>query len=75
MNYFPRVFKIPVVGKAFTGLGIRGRKAQDALQDKLADSAAEWARSIVGHTRKARKTLERGTAGEGHGQDAANARE
>ena len=49
--------------EAFTGLGIRGKKAQDALQDKLADSAAEWARSIVSHTRKARKTLERSTTG------------
>ena len=53
--------------EAFTGLGIRGKKAQDTLQDKLADSAAEWARSIVGHTRKARKTLERGATGRDQG--------
>ena len=58
--------------EAFTGLGIRGKKAQDALQDKLADSAAEWARSIVNHTRKARKTLERKTTGAGPGGGEAS---
>jgi ribonuclease HI/exonuclease III len=42
---------------AFEGLGIKGKKAQAELQEKLAESAAEWARTIVGHTRKARAKL------------------
>ena len=38
--------------RAFTGLGITKAKEQDALQEKLAESAAWWARKIVNHTRK-----------------------
>ena len=39
---------------AFTGMGITKTKEQDALQEKLAESAAWWARKIVNHTRKYR---------------------
>ena len=49
--------------EAFEGLGIKGKKAQADLQEKLAESAAEWARSIVGHTRKARARLSATTSG------------
>ena len=40
--------------QAFAGLGITKAKEQDALQEKLAESAAWWARKIVNHTRKYR---------------------
>ena len=39
---------------AFAGMGITKVKEQDALQEKLAESAAWWARKIVNHTRKYR---------------------
>ena len=49
--------------EAFEGLGIKGKKAQADLQEKLAESAAEWARTIVGHTRRARAKLSATTSG------------
>ena len=49
--------------EAFEGLGIKGKKAQADLQEKLAESAAEWARTIVSHTRRARAKLSATTSG------------
>ena len=42
---------------AYTELGIMSTKEQDEPQDKLAESAAQWARKLVAHAKKARMTL------------------